>query len=194
MSARSSSRRKAPAVQPRVRARGPRSLRWIPNALTTLRLILLAPFVYCLVTGRFEAAAGIYIVALITDFDGAIARRYGWTSRFGAVYDPTVDGLFLVLGGVLLLGAERLALVPLALYFVSALFRLVPSLVHLRVTQTVQTTRLSKTTAFCGYGSLVLAALGAPTAFTSVPLVIGAVVNTGLTVRWIRKGRFVLKR
>lgn len=178
---------------PADRPAGPHALRWIPNGLTTLRLILIVPFVYCLLTGQFTTAAIIYIIALITDLDGAIARRYKWTTKFGAVYDPTVDGLFLVVGGVLLLGAERLALFPLAAYYVSALFRLVPSLVHLRVTKSVQTTRLSKATAFCGYGAIVLAALNAPLVFTSTILVIGAVVNTGLTVRWIRRGRFVLK-
>jgi phosphatidylglycerophosphate synthase len=169
-------------------------LRWIPNALTTLRLALLVPFAYCLVTGRYRTAGIVYVIALLTDLDGAIARRYGWTSRFGAVYDPTVDGLYLVAGSVLLVGAGLLPLLPLAAYLVSVLFRLVPSLVHLRVTRGVQSTRLSKATAFCGYGAVLLATFGSPESVTGTFLVVGAVLNTTLTVSWIRKGRFVLKQ
>ena len=140
------------------------------------------------------SAAIVYIFALLTDFDGAIARRYKWTSKFGAIYDPTVDGLFLVAGSVLLVAAERLPLIPLALYLVSALFRLVPSLVHLRVTQTVQTTRMSKATAFCGYGAIVLGALNTPQLVTGMLLVLGAVLNVVITMRWMRRGHFVLKK
>ena len=173
---------------------GPHSLRWIPNAITTLRLILLIPFCYLLATGAFVSSAIVYIFALLTDFDGAIARRYKWTSKFGAIYDPTVDGLFLVAGSVLLVAAERLPLIPLALYLVSALFRLVPSLVHLRVTQTVQTTRMSKATAFCGYGAIVLGALNIAQLVTGMLLVLGAVLNIVITMRWMRRGHFVLKK
>jgi phosphatidylglycerophosphate synthase len=178
----------------KINSGGPRHLRWIPNAITTLRLVLLLPFCYLLATGQFVDAAIVYIIALITDFDGAIARRYKWTSKFGAIYDPTVDGIFLVLGSVLLLTAGKLSLLPLALYLVSALFRLVPSLVHLRVTKTVQTTRMSKATAFCGYGSLVLGALSTPLGITSFVLVVGAVLNVLITMRWMRRGHFVLER
>lgn len=172
---------------------GPRSLRWIPNAITTLRLILLIPFTYLLMTGAYVTAAIVYVIALVTDLDGAIARRYRWTSRFGAVYDPTVDAMFLVAGSVLLLAADRLPLLPLAFYLVSVLFRLVPSLIHLRVTRTVQTTRISKATAFCGYGSIVLGALGAPLIVTAIILTAGAVLNILITMRWIRRGHFVLQ-
>jgi cardiolipin synthase len=160
--------------------------------LTTVRLALLVPFSWLLATGQFTAAAVTYAVALATDLDGWVARRYGWTSRFGAVYDPVVDGLFLIVGSVLLLAAQRLAIVPLALYLVSVLFRLIPSLVHLRRTRAVQSTFLSKATALSGYVAVLLAALGVSRLLSGAMLVVAGVVNIVLTVRWLRQGRFVL--
>ena len=77
-------------------------VRWIPNALTVLRVILtlvfLAMIVYApqLGDGRPVAflmtAFVLFVVAGVTDIlDGPIARHYGVTSKFGRVVDPLAD-------------------------------------------------------------------------------------------------------
>ena len=64
------------------------ALRWIPNALTILRIALAAAFPAVPPDWR----VGVLGTALFTEYlDGALARRFGWTSRFGRVVDPIAD-------------------------------------------------------------------------------------------------------
>jgi cardiolipin synthase len=63
-------------------------VRWIPNALTVLRIALAAAFPFAPAPWRVALLAA----ALLTEFlDGTLARRFGWTSRFGRVLDPVAD-------------------------------------------------------------------------------------------------------
>jgi CDP-diacylglycerol--glycerol-3-phosphate 3-phosphatidyltransferase len=81
--------------------------RQIPNALTTLRLVLAAAFFGMLAGYQYEGrgdplllniALVVYLVALLTDFlDGYLARRWNAASDFGRLVDPFVDKI-LVLG------------------------------------------------------------------------------------------------
>jgi phosphatidylglycerophosphate synthase len=79
------------------------------NALTALRLLLVAPFAFFMTRRDTRSAMivlAIWSVALITDFlDGAIARRSGTVSAFGGTFDHTTDFLF-VTGGIFV-GAHR---------------------------------------------------------------------------------------
>ncbi|KEF32753.1 CDP-diacylglycerol--glycerol-3-phosphate 3-phosphatidyltransferase [Marinobacter nitratireducens] len=71
--------------------------RWIPNALTFLRIVLVVPFAGALLAGNYRAALVIFFVAAVTDgFDGFLARHFNWRSRFGAVADPLADKALLV--------------------------------------------------------------------------------------------------
>ena len=71
--------------------------RWIPNALTFLRILLIAPFASGLLTENYRLALLIFIVAAATDaFDGFLARHFNWRSRFGAVADPLADKALLL--------------------------------------------------------------------------------------------------
>ncbi|MDX1626531.1 MAG: CDP-alcohol phosphatidyltransferase family protein [Wenzhouxiangellaceae bacterium] len=71
--------------------------RMLPNALTVLRMILVPPLVWLLLSGRHEAALAVALVAGISDaLDGALARGFGWQTRFGGIADPLADKLLLV--------------------------------------------------------------------------------------------------
>lgn len=79
------------------------------NQITVLRILLIPVFVLCAIyygasvkaESPVEAwrwsAVGVFIFASITDaLDGAIARRFGQTTRSGAILDPLADkGLLL---------------------------------------------------------------------------------------------------
>lgn len=78
--------------------------RHLPNLITALRLILVAPIVWLLLEGRFPEAFSLFVIAGCSDLvDGFLARRFGWTSRLGGILDPLADkalmvGILLVLG------------------------------------------------------------------------------------------------
>lgn len=88
----------------------------LPNALTTLRLILVIPFGIALLwedgtnpTARLIATA-IFVVASFTDYiDGYIARKKNLVTTFGKIADPIADKL---LTGVALVGLSILGDLP----------------------------------------------------------------------------------
>ena len=100
----------------------------IPNVITSLRLLLLPPFVACVI---FQAspdppdwsrwtAFGLFLFMSVTDmFDGMVARRLRQISRLGAVLDAVADKTLLTVSLVLLfqLGAAAEAGSPVALLF-----------------------------------------------------------------------------
>lgn len=102
-------------------------LKLLPNALTVLRVVLAVAFPLVPVDWRVAVLGA----ALFTEYlDGALARRFGWTSRFGRVLDPIADRCvfasvavtLLVDNGltgwqVLALGARDLLVAAGALYF-----------------------------------------------------------------------------
>jgi len=76
------------------------SYKWIPNLLTSSRILLVPVFLYCLFSdfshGKLLALI-VFITASITDaFDGKIARKHNTVSKFGIYFDPFADK-FLVL-------------------------------------------------------------------------------------------------
>lgn len=73
-------------------------MRYVPNMLSILRMVMVVPVIWTLATGRFGAALGLFAAAGVSDaLDGALAKRFGWSSRLGAFLDPAADKL-LVLG------------------------------------------------------------------------------------------------
>jgi cardiolipin synthase len=65
-----------------------------PNALSLARIVLAAPTVWAIVSGRSAVAFALLLAALATDFlDGALARR-GRGSALGRVLDPLADKVF----------------------------------------------------------------------------------------------------
>ncbi len=72
------------------------------NALTTLRLVLVVPFVFFMANRDSRSAAAaliIWVVALTTDLlDGPIARRQGTVRAIGGAFDHATDFLFVTSG------------------------------------------------------------------------------------------------
>lgn len=118
--------------------------RWIPNALTFLRILLIVPFAAALLAAQYRLALIIFFVAAATDaFDGFLARHFNWKSRLGAIADPLADKallitayLMLTLNGVLplwlfalVLGRDLLIVVGgMAFHYGVGRFEMEPSL------------------------------------------------------------------
>ena len=75
----------------------------IPNAITILRLFLTVPISISIYQGNNFLALLLFVLAGLSDsLDGFIARKYGWTSKFGEFADPVADK-FLILSALLAL-------------------------------------------------------------------------------------------
>tara|TARA_R100000306_G_scaffold62579_1_gene74279 strand:- start:71225 stop:71923 length:699 start_codon:yes stop_codon:yes gene_type:complete len=71
--------------------------RWLPNAITILRIILVVPIAWLLWQQNYGLALLLFLVAGLSDgIDGFLARRYDWGSRFGAIADPLADKLLMI--------------------------------------------------------------------------------------------------
>ncbi len=69
----------------------------LPNIITIFRFLLVPPLVLLLLNHRYGTALIVFGVAGFSDaLDGFLAKRYGWTSRAGAIMDPLADKLLLV--------------------------------------------------------------------------------------------------
>ena len=83
-------------------------LRHIPNLISTLRILLVGPLAFCLLSKSYTSALGIFVLAGFSDaLDGYLARRFHWTSRLGALLDPMGDKLLMVTT-YLILGLQEL--------------------------------------------------------------------------------------
>ncbi len=77
----------------------------VPNILTLIRLIAIAPLAITLSRWPEHRAATILLFLLIwaTDFlDGYIARRFNLTTEFGKLFDPFVDKVFQIVTAIML--------------------------------------------------------------------------------------------
>jgi cardiolipin synthase len=70
----------------------------IPNALSVLRLLLVPVFIYLLVIDANAAAVAVLMFSGFSDWaDGKIARLYdNQSSRLGALLDPAVDRIYMI--------------------------------------------------------------------------------------------------
>lgn len=85
------------------------ALNQIPNILTILRIVLIAPFALAVYDGNYSLALIIFFVAGLSDgIDGFLARQFNWKSRFGAIADPLADKLLLVTAYVMLAWVEQI--------------------------------------------------------------------------------------
>ena len=78
-------------------------MRWLPNGISLLRILLVVPTVSAVLRGEHSTALGLVAVAAVSDaLDGFLARRFDWRSQLGALLDPIADkllvaGLYLTL-------------------------------------------------------------------------------------------------
>lgn len=79
------------------------SLRWLPNAISLLRIALVPPIILLIIDGEYALALVIFVVAGCSDgVDGFLAKHFQWHTRIGALLDPIADkllvaGTFIVL-------------------------------------------------------------------------------------------------
>jgi len=72
-------------------------LRFIPNALCILRMLLVLPVTWLLLKEDFARTLWLFGFAAATDgLDGFLAKRCGWTSELGKILDPLADKILLV--------------------------------------------------------------------------------------------------
>jgi cardiolipin synthase (CMP-forming) len=72
-------------------------MRHIPNALSILRMLLVVPVAWLLVSDHYRLTLGVFAFAAATDgLDGFLAKRCGWTSELGKILDPLADKILLV--------------------------------------------------------------------------------------------------
>jgi cardiolipin synthase len=85
-------------------------LRYLPNGLTVLRLLLAVPLGALILREEYAWALGTGIIAGLTDaLDGFFARRLGVFSRFGAALDPVADKTLVT---VMFLSFASVGLIP----------------------------------------------------------------------------------
>jgi CDP-diacylglycerol--glycerol-3-phosphate 3-phosphatidyltransferase len=67
----------------------------LPNQLTLLRILLTPVFVLLLMSGSplyLQLSLAVFVIAALTDwYDGWIARKMGYSSRWGKFLDPLAD-------------------------------------------------------------------------------------------------------
>lgn len=72
------------------------SLSWLPNAISLLRIALIAPILLLILDGQFGWALALFFVAGFSDgLDGYLAVRFDWSTRLGGLLDPTADKLLM---------------------------------------------------------------------------------------------------
>ena len=82
------------------------SLSWLPNAISLMRIALVAPILILLLDGQFGWALFLFCVAGFSDgLDGYLAMRFDWSTRLGGLLDPAADkllvtGLFITLAWI----------------------------------------------------------------------------------------------
>lgn len=92
-------------------------LRWIPNAISILRILLILPTLELILREQYEYALWLFVIAGFSDgLDGYLAVRFDWQSRLGALLDPVADkllvaGLFITLAYVGLIPIWLVAIV-----------------------------------------------------------------------------------
>ena len=71
--------------------------RHLPNALSGLRIVLVAPLTWLILREHYASALLIAAIAGLSDaLDGYLARHFGWQSWLGGLLDPVADKLMLV--------------------------------------------------------------------------------------------------
>ena len=82
------------------------TLKWLPNAISFLRIALVVPILLFVLDGSFGWALLLFFIAGFSDgVDGYLAKRFNWHTRLGGLLDPVADkllvnGLFITLACV----------------------------------------------------------------------------------------------
>jgi cardiolipin synthase len=70
------------------------SFSWLPNAISLMRIVLVAPILMLILKDSFGWALALFCIAGFSDgVDGYLAKRFDWHTRLGALLDPVADKL-----------------------------------------------------------------------------------------------------
>lgn len=70
------------------------SLKWLPNAISLMRIALVAPILVLILQGNFGFGLALFVLAGFSDgLDGYLAKTFSWHTRLGALLDPVADKL-----------------------------------------------------------------------------------------------------
>jgi len=73
------------------------NLRWLPNGLCVLRMLLAPPTAWLLLRGEYWLTLLVFFIAAVTDAaDGYLAKHFHWETELGKALDPLADKLLLV--------------------------------------------------------------------------------------------------
>lgn len=73
------------------------NLRWLPNAISLVRLALVAPVVWLLLEQQYVFALLVFMLAGGSDgVDGFLARHFRWQTRLGGLLDPAADKTLMI--------------------------------------------------------------------------------------------------
>ncbi len=168
----------------------------LPNIISALRVVAVAPTVWALLEERFTLALVLFTLAGASDgLDGFLAKRFDWRSRLGAILDPLADKLLMAASYIALGLLGRL---PLWLVVAVLLRDLVivsgAVLYHLRVERVeISPTPVSKLNTLAQIGLIVLVLLHAAAVLgidpellrASIYLVFATTVVSGVQYVWM---------
>lgn len=90
----------------------------IPNLLSSIRIVAIAPFIYYFLKDRYVMATVMLIVSGLSDlFDGFIARKFNQVTRLGAMLDPIADKLTLT-AVVFCIGIKFTVVMPIVIILI----------------------------------------------------------------------------
>jgi cardiolipin synthase (CMP-forming) len=73
-----------------------RWLRYLPNIISSIRILLVVPIAMALSGHRPVETLWLFCVAAASDgIDGFLAKRFGWQTELGGLLDPMADKLML---------------------------------------------------------------------------------------------------
>jgi cardiolipin synthase len=81
----------------------------LPNLITLSRIAAAPVLILMLKDREYGAALAVFLAAGLSDaLDGWIAKRYHYTTRFGAILDPIADKILLISSYVMLMLLDHL--------------------------------------------------------------------------------------
>lgn len=157
----------------------------LPNALTLLRLGLVPVLAWCMWQNDPDAlrwAAAVFILAALTDVaDGAIARKQGLVTNFGAIADPIADKALI---GTALIGLSLLQRLPWWVTVVIVLREVAVTVLRMAVIRhgVIPASRGGKAKTFAQIAAIVMLLVAEPVGMWAVACSLAVAIAVVLTV------------